>query len=60
MIVTWSPDDTLGNVIMEVPVCPPEIAITAEYDALQEAGVIKTYQAFCFPMTFQIPEKVDT
>lgn len=56
LILTWEPDNTVSQRMMEVPVCPPMSELKREFDPMQEAGQIKSWVAFCLPAQFKFLE----
>ena len=56
LILTWEPDDSVSQRMMEVPVCPPILSLEQQFRPMQEAGVIKSWVAFCLPAEFKFLE----
>tara|TARA_R100000808_G_scaffold14185_1_gene33687 strand:- start:2181 stop:2390 length:210 start_codon:yes stop_codon:yes gene_type:complete len=56
LILTWEPDDSVSQRMMEVPICPPMSFLEREFKPMQEAGKIKSWVAFCLPAQFKFLE----
>lgn len=53
MIITWEPDDTVSQRMIEVPMCPSWQSISEEFDPKRKSGEIKSWTAFCLPAKFE-------
>jgi len=56
LIITWEPDDSVLQTMLEVPACPPMSMLREQFKPAQDAGLIKSWVAFCLPAEFKFLE----